>query len=55
LIEIYNRGLVAAVAQLVEQRIRNAKVGSSTPPSGTSNTEAYSDVSLFFFDFLLLV
>ena len=26
---------VAAVAQSVEQRIRNAKVGSSIPPSGT--------------------
>ena len=26
---------IAAVAQLVEQRIRNAKVGSSNPPSGT--------------------
>jgi hypothetical protein len=25
----------AAVAQLVEQRIRNAKVASSTPASGT--------------------
>ncbi len=37
--ERYNRALVAAVAQLVEQRIRNAKVGSSTPPSGTSHTE----------------
>jgi hypothetical protein len=29
----------AAVAQLVEQRIRNAKVASSTPASGTSNTK----------------
>ena len=27
--------LDAAVAQSVEQRIRNAKVGSSIPPSGT--------------------
>ena len=26
----------AAVAQLVEQRIRNAKVASSTPASGTT-------------------
>jgi hypothetical protein len=26
---------IAAVAQLVEQRIRNAKVGGSTPLSGT--------------------
>jgi hypothetical protein len=39
----------AAVAQLVEQRIRNAKVASSIPASGTSDTKAYSDVSLFQF------
>ena len=32
----YNSRLVAAVAQLVEQRIRNAKVASSIPASGTS-------------------
>ena len=31
----YNPPLVAAVAQLVEQRIRNAKVASSIPASGT--------------------
>ncbi len=37
----------AAVAQLVEQRIRNAKVVSSIPTSGTSNTKVCSDVSLF--------
>ncbi len=35
--ERYNPRLVAAVAQLVEQRIRNAKVTSSIPVSGTSN------------------
>ena len=29
----------AAVAQLVEQRIRNAKVASSIPASGTSDHE----------------
>ena len=29
----------AGVAQLVEQRIRNAKVGSSTLLTGTSNDE----------------
>ena len=33
----YNARLIAAVAQLVEQRIRNAKVASSIPASGTSN------------------
>jgi hypothetical protein len=33
--ELYNPRLVAAVAQLVEQRIRNAKVTSSIPVSGT--------------------
>ena len=27
---------IAEIAQLVEQRIRNAKVGGSTPLSGTS-------------------
>ena len=32
----YNFALVAAVAQSVEQRIRNAKVTSSIPVSGTS-------------------
>ena len=32
----YNARLIAAVAQLVEQRIRNAKVASSIPASGTS-------------------
>ena len=37
----------AAVAQLVEQRIRNAKVASSIPASGTSKDKAYSDVGLF--------
>ena len=31
----YNHGLRAGVAQLVEQRIRNAKVGGSTPSTGT--------------------
>jgi hypothetical protein len=39
----------AAVAQLVEQRIRNAKVASSTPASGTSKDKAYRDVGLFLF------
>ena len=39
----------AAVAQLVEQRIRNAKVASSIPASGTSRDKAYSDVGLFLF------
>ena len=29
----------AAVAQSVEQRIRNAKVGSSIPPSGTKKLD----------------
>ena len=31
----------AGVAQLVEQRIRNAKVGGSTPLAGTNNCKAY--------------
>src|SRR4051812_14461354 len=35
----YNRGLHAGVAQLVEQRIRNAKVGSSTLFTGTNVRE----------------
>jgi hypothetical protein len=33
----------AGVAQLVEQRIRNAKVTSSTPVTGTKKYEAYID------------
>jgi hypothetical protein len=32
-----NEGRNAGVAQLVEQRIRNAKVGGSTPLAGTSH------------------
>ena len=38
-------GCRAAVAQLVEQRIRNAKVASSTPASGTSKGK---DLGQFF-------
>jgi hypothetical protein len=32
---------IADVAQLVEQRIRNAKVGGSTPLIGTSSEAAF--------------
>ena len=32
----YHASAQAGVAQLVEQRIRNAKVGGSTPLSGTT-------------------
>ena len=38
----YNRGLHAGVAQLVEQRIRNAKVGSSTLLTGTNRNKPQS-------------
>ena len=31
----------AGVAQMVEQRIRNAKVASSIPAAGTSNTKGF--------------
>ena len=34
----YHASAQAGVAQLVEQRIRNAKVGGSTPLSGTTIT-----------------
>jgi hypothetical protein len=36
----YNLGLRAGVAQLVEQRIRNAKVGGSTPSTGTTGKKS---------------
>ena len=39
----------AAVAQLVEQRIRNAKVASSTPASGTSNKKDLARLMRFGF------
>lgn len=34
---LINGELIAAVAQLVEQRIRNAWVGGSNPSSGTTS------------------
>ena len=37
----YHASAQAGVAQLVEQRIRNAKVGGSTPLSGTTVTPPY--------------
>ena len=37
----YHASAQAGVAQLVEQRIRNAKVGGSTPLSGTTVTPTY--------------
>jgi hypothetical protein len=36
----YNFSFDAGVAQLVEQRIRNAKVEGSTPSTGTIKTKA---------------
>ena len=42
---LYNPRLVAAVAQLVEQRIRNAKVASSIPASGTSRIKQLASVT----------
>ena len=41
-------GMCAAVAQLVEQRIRNAKVASSIPASGTKKTMACRNAGHFF-------
>ena len=38
----YNPPLHAGVAQLVEQRIRNAKVGSSTLLTGTMKGNRYA-------------
>ena len=40
--------LYAGVAQLVEQRIRNAKVAGSTPVSGTSYFKPVALIPLFF-------
>ena len=37
---------IAGVAQLVEQRIRNAKVVGSTPISGTTSTPIYPYISV---------
>ena len=37
----YHASAQAGVAQLVEQRIRNAKVGGSTPLSGTTISPIY--------------
>ena len=37
----YHASAQAGVAQLVEQRIRNAKVGGSTPLSGTTYLRLY--------------
>ena len=47
----YHAPALAGVAQLVEQRIRNAKVGGSTPLSGTIPLfeEAQSRAGLFCF------
>ena len=39
----------AGVAQTVEQRIRNAKVGSSILLAGTNKQAAHSDVGRFQF------
>jgi hypothetical protein len=44
----YNSPLRAGVAQLVEQRIRNAKVEGSTPSTGTNNDDgesAFGDIT----------
>jgi hypothetical protein len=38
----YNFWLRAGVAQLVEQRIRNAKVEGSTPSTGTIDSISYT-------------
>ena len=35
------------VAQLVEQRIENPRVGGSIPPPATTNIKAHSDVGFF--------
>ena len=43
------RGLCADVAQLVEQRIRNAKVTSSIPVIGTSNIKDLQKCKPFLF------
>ena len=37
----------AGVAQLVEQRIRNAKVGGSTPSTGTKNSNGYATTAAY--------
>src|SRR3978361_2010155 len=41
---LHNLASVAGIAQSVEQRIRNAKVGGSTPLSGTKWNQALSPV-----------
>jgi hypothetical protein len=41
-------GLIAGVAQLVEQRIRNAKVNSSIPFTGTKTTSPGQPRALLF-------
>ena len=41
----YHASAQAGVAQLVEQRIRNAKVGGSTPLSGTISPLPWSSIS----------
>ena len=40
--------LVAGVAQLVEQRIRNAKVGGSIPLTGTIFNNLLTEIDLNF-------
>ena len=40
----------AGVAQLVEQRIRNAKVDSSSPSIGTMKSKGCDDATLFIFN-----
>ena len=40
---VYDNGRRAGVAQSVEQRIRNAKVGGSIPFSGTISTDRPSE------------
>ena len=49
------RGLCADVAQLVEQRIRNAKVTSSIPVIGTSKNKQLGHSSEWPFCFLAFV
>ena len=50
----YNPPLVAAVAQSVEQRIRNAKVTSSIPVSGTIVSSKKPNLAVGLFAFLYL-
>ena len=47
-LSVFSSGIIGAagVAQLVEQRIRNAKVGGSTPLTGTINHSKYSVLCL---------